>query len=51
MKDHCRFIAIAGVILCIIGTLYNAYQVQDSPLMVLLMLVMGGIITYMMYIP
>lgn len=51
MKKHCRFIAVISAVICIIGTLFNAFQVRHNSGIMLLTLVIGGMITYMMYIP
>lgn len=51
MKGQCWLIAVIGVILGIVSTIYGVYQVHNSPLATLITLAAGGVITYMMFVP
>lgn len=50
MKKHCKIIAISGGILGLLGTLFQSWQVRYSMPLALLVLVLGGAVTYVIYV-
>lgn len=50
MKKHCKIIAVVGGILGLLVTLFQSWQVRYSAPLALLVIALGGAVTYVIYV-
>lgn len=50
MKKHCKIVAVVGGILGLLGALFQSWQVRYNMPLALLVLALGGTVTYVIYV-